>query len=393
VEMSSQGGLLHYAVQQANALAERGVAVDLITVRGNELSSHDGAARMRAILTPPTSSRMPAPGGRLYFLRRALTGLRLLRAYARLLVELQKGRYDAAVLHLDVSLLPGAVIVFGMTTLPRRPKLAFVAHNVRPFNRWGGESMFVSSRRLEAVLRRLFPRFDVVLVHGEQSRQELLKHWPSTRVAVVPHGDERILVGDRPPPPASEERALFFGDWRKVKGLPMLMDSFDQLASRRPQARLMLAGTPAPEDFDPDIVREWAVGHGGRVELIDRYVPFEDVREVFAGARVVVTPYVVGYQSGVVHLAMTMARPVVATEVGDLPAVVIDGETGLLVPCGDSAALAEAIERLVSDPDTADRLGAEGRRRVLSQSSWERAAEELERVLATLVSPRSVPTA
>ncbi len=62
--------------------------------------------------------------------------------------------------------------------------------------------------------------------------------------------------------------------------------------------------------------------------------------------------------------AMARGLPVVATRVGGIPEVVVDGETGFLVPSDDSAALAGAILRLWRDPDAARRMGLDGRRRV-----------------------------
>jgi glycosyltransferase involved in cell wall biosynthesis len=66
----------------------------------------------------------------------------------------------------------------------------------------------------------------------------------------------------------------------------------------------------------------------------------------------------------VVLEAMAQAKPVVATDVGGTAEAVVDGETGLLVPPGDPHALAEAIRRLIDDPELARRLGEAGRRRV-----------------------------
>jgi len=67
--------------------------------------------------------------------------------------------------------------------------------------------------------------------------------------------------------------------------------------------------------------------------------------------------------------AMAHARPVVATPVGGTPEVVVDGETGLLVPPRDPAALAGALRRLLEDPDFARSLGEAGRRRVAERFS------------------------
>jgi glycosyltransferase involved in cell wall biosynthesis len=70
--------------------------------------------------------------------------------------------------------------------------------------------------------------------------------------------------------------------------------------------------------------------------------------------------------------AQAAGVPVVATPVGAIPETVVDGETGLLVPPRDPAALAAAVCRLLDDAALADRLAAEARRRVRARYSVER---------------------
>jgi glycosyltransferase involved in cell wall biosynthesis len=383
VETVSHGGLLHYAAQLADGLAARGHDAELIVPRGNELEHRQGQARMRAILAPPTHDAIKPRSRVRYFLRRAGIAGRLTRAWLRVLLETRRGRFDAVVLTGDTQLALSTLGAGLLTLGPRRPPVAAVCHNVRVFNRWGGDDLHAGSGRGAALLRWLYPRLDVVFVHGERSLEEFRAVWPPSRLAVIPHGDES-LFGDEAPPPASEPRALFFGDWRKVKGLPVLMEAFDALAARSPQIRLTIAGTPAAADLDPEIVRRWAAGHGERVTVVDHYVPIEDVPALFGSARVVVNPYLTGYQSGVVHLAMTMGRAVVASDVGDLGAAVRDGETGVLVPAEDPAALAAAIERVLLDADLAARMGEAGRRSVLTGSSWATVAALVEQALLSV---------
>ena len=90
------------------------------------------------------------------------------------------------------------------------------------------------------------------------------------------------------------------------------------------------------------------------------YVPVQDVPSYFARARCVVLPYKRSSQSGVAHLAHTLRRPVVATYVGDIPAVVRDGVSGLLVAPDAPDALANALVRLLTDPESARRMGDAG---------------------------------
>jgi glycosyltransferase involved in cell wall biosynthesis len=378
IETSSKGGLLHYAVQLADALAERGNAVDLIVPAHNELAGHDGPARRREILPAPTP-----PEGRLSDirpLRRARVACRLLVAWARINWELRRARFDAVIVTSDVDLWPMAVAVLFTLSTRGTTRVTGICHSVRPLNRWAGEDLFAASSLLSRLLARMYARMDVLFVHGETSRSEFEATWPAGHLVVIPHGDERIFSG-QPPAPSDQKRALFFGEWRKVKGLDVLMEAFERLLARNPDVRLTIAGTPCPVDLDPGVVQAWAARQGQAVEVIDRYVPVEEVALLFGAARAVVTPYLVAYQSGVVHLAMTMERPVVASAVGDLTSVVLDGETGLTVPPGDPDALADALERILLDGDLARRLGSEARRRLLADSSWELVAERIEAAL------------
>ena len=385
VETAPFGGLLHYAVQLADALAERGHEVDVIAPRDNELTAHRGAARMRAVLTSPTASPGRVVTGRARILaKRAGTAVRLTRAWTRILAEVRRGRYEVVILNSDLGLTLTASFALALTALPGGPPVADVCHNVRTFNRWGGEDMFKTHPLFKAIETRLLRRLGVVFVHGESSQKELEATAPGVRTTIIPHGDERIFTDGPPPPPSDEERILFFGDWRKVKGLPRLMDAFDELVQRRPSARLTIAGRPSAYDFDPEIVRRWAAEHGDRVTVIDSYIPVEDVSGVFATARVVATPYVVGYQSGVIHLAMTMGRAVVTADIGDLGSAVVDGETGRVVPPEDREALVAALEEVIADPELANRFGDAGRQLVLDRSGWENVAEMVETAVSRL---------
>jgi glycosyltransferase involved in cell wall biosynthesis len=371
------GGLLHYATQLADALAERGNSVDLVLAREHELTAHTGPARRRAILPPDAASVPPDASPAQRMLRRARTASRLAATWTRIAREVRSADHDAILLggSFDMALTAAAGLL--VTRVNGRTPLAHVCHNVRPFNRWGGEELYVSSRPTIALLRHLYPSLELVFVHGERSRVEFEATWPPTNLAIIPHGDERLFSAE-PPPPADEARILFFGAWRKMKGLPVLMEAFDALAERRPDVRLTIAGPPVPEEGESERVLAWAAEREGRVETFPDYVSIEDVAGLFARARVVALPYLAGYQSGVAHLAMTMRRAVVASDVGDLPDVVADGDSGLVVPSRDPLALAHALERVLEDPALAERLGATGYAQMLGGSGWTAVAEQVE---------------
>ena len=96
-------------------------------------------------------------------------------------------------------------------------------------------------------------------------------------------------------------------------------------------------------------------------------------------------------QSGVAHLAHTLGRPVVATRVGDIPTVVSDEVSGLLVAPGDPEELAAALVRLLKDPDLAGRMGAAGAQGLVEGASWDEVAARLDQALPSVRRHRGLP--
>jgi glycosyltransferase involved in cell wall biosynthesis len=104
------------------------------------------------------------------------------------------------------------------------------------------------------------------------------------------------------------------------------------------------------------------------------FVPPAQVGGYLERASVVVCPSRREGYGVVARQAMAYGRPVVATAVGGLPDAVVDGETGLLVPARDVAALRAALERLLGDPELRARLGRAARQRAHERFGLEAAA-------------------
>jgi glycosyltransferase involved in cell wall biosynthesis len=156
-----------------------------------------------------------------------------------------------------------------------------------------------------------------------------------------------------PVPP--EPRALFVGVLERYKNVEGLAAAWRLAAARVPDARLRLVGTGTQVE-----VAEALAGEG--VEWDRRLEPAELARALDE-SRVLLLPSASEGLGRVIIEAFLRGRPVVATRVGGIPDIVEHEVSGLLVPPGDTEALARAIERVLTDHGLAVRLGAAARER------------------------------
>ena len=164
---------------------------------------------------------------------------------------------------------------------------------------------------------------------------------------------------------------LFFGFVRPYKGLGVLLRAMPRVLRAR-EVHLVVAGEFWRDKTSyQELIRDLDIG--GAVLLRDRYVPKEQLPTYFGAADLVVQPYLSASGSGVCQLAWGFGRPVVATRVGSLTDVVVDGVNGRLVSPGDEGELASAIVEALR-PSNLSRLerGAEQARR---QYGWDRMAD------------------
>lgn len=167
---------------------------------------------------------------------------------------------------------------------------------------------------------------------------------------------------------------LFVGTRFDIKGGPVLLRAFLRLRRRRPDLRLLVVGTTERLHLPKG------------VENLG-YVPASRLPEIFARSTLFVLP-TIREAFGLAFLdAMACGLPCVGTRVGAVPEIVEEGVTGHLVRPGDDASLADAIERLLDDPDRARAMGAAGRQRVATRWRWSMVAERLEGLLRRCLRP------
>jgi glycosyltransferase involved in cell wall biosynthesis len=202
-------------------------------------------------------------------------------------------------------------------------------------------------------------------------------------------------------------RIIFIGRISPEKGLHVLLDAFKLVAARRPQASLQIVGAPhvAPSDFvggvggDPAVknLARFYVGPGyieqlrkqisGPLEdrvVFSSEVPHDRVKSVLHSAAMLVQPSLVETFGMPVAEAMACGLPVVASRIGGLPEIVVNGQTGLLVQPDNTLQLAEAILQLIEDSELSRTMGKAGRIRAEQLFSWSRVAASFDSLYSRL---------
>ncbi len=248
--------------------------------------------------------------------------------------------------------------------LPRRPPVrVLTAHDILAREPRPGQ---------RAAQRRLYERFDAIVVHSEHGRRRLIEELavPAGRVHVIPHGAFGHLAGpapgpgapDAPPPPFATDApvVLCFGLMRPYKGIDLLLEAWRGIEG----AELWIAGMPRM-----DIAPLQAAAPAG-VRFIPHFIPEQELPAYFRRAQLVVLPYREIDQSGVLFTALAFARPLLLSDVGGFPEIARTGAARTF-PTGDAGALGTALRELLGDPGALEAMSERAREAALGEYSWE----------------------
>jgi glycosyltransferase involved in cell wall biosynthesis len=228
-------------------------------------------------------------------------------------------------------------------------------------------------RRRLAAERRYLDRFDAVVVHTEQAAARLREEVgiAPTKVEVIPHGplDYLTALPDEKPLPAELEGAegpviLFFGLLRPYKGIDTLLEAFAAVEG----AELWIAGMPRMP-LEP--LEALAARAPGRVRFLPRFVADPEIPALLRRADVLALPYREIEQSGVLYAGLAFGKPMVLGDVGGFAEFGRRHDAVRLVPPGDAAALAQALNELVAEPAERERLAAATRAAVAGSDGWD----------------------
>lgn len=287
--------------------------------------------------------------------------------------------------------------------------LVVTTHSLEPLRPWKREQLGGGYELSSWVERSAIESADAVIAVSQDTRRDVLRLFDVApeRVDVIHNGidtefftpdpavDQLLAHGVDPAIPY----VLFVGRITRQKGIAHLVRAVRQLD--RGIAVVLAAGQPDTPELAAEIEAGVLVAQreGHRVAWIPEMLSREAIRQLYSHAALFVCPSV--YEPfGIINLeAMACGRAVVATAIGGIPEVVVDGETGILVPVTLSSDgpmspadpdrlasdLAAAISSLMLDPARRASMGAAGRRRAVEQFSWSSIADRTLQVYRGLI--------
>lgn len=262
-----------------------------------------------------------------------------------------------------------------LAKLLKHTKILFVCHNVFPHER------FVCDRFLTKMTMK---QGDYYITHSLMDADDLksIIKEPNYKINVHPaynffklknmtkeQAREVLHIEEK------EKVLLFFGLIREYKGLKHLLNAMPEIKKEIPEIKLLIAGEFCgnKEEYE-NLIQENDIQDV--VNVYGGHLPTEEVEKFFAACDLVVLPYESATQSGVIQVAYSFDKAVVATNVGGLPDVVENMKTGYIVESKKPVKIAEAVKDFFEN-ERAQQF-AEGIEAVKYKYSWDKMRETIE---------------
>ena len=254
-----------------------------------------------------------------------------------------------------------------------RRKIVITVHDVEPLYE-SRQSLFLN--------HMLYSMAHRIIAHNEVVQKELIRlyNMPLEKISIIPHGNyihslglplekdkARELIGI----PKDSKAILFFGLIKEIKGLDLLINAMPYVIEAHPKVVCIVAGRPWKTSF---------VKYSSLIEQLNlenhfmlnvRFIQEREINHFYYASDMVVLPYRKIYQSGVVLLAMSYARPVLASNIPGMAGMITDGKNGYLFKTDDVTSLAQKLISCMANSEELFEVGQEGYNFVKKNFDWD----------------------
>jgi len=276
-------------------------------------------------------------------------------------------------LHLPFGLVPFLLAKLGGL------KIVFTAHDPVP-HKWLFRAPWNRMERWS--LACAYSLSDRVIVHSAAGFNTVTKEFaiPPSKLAVIAHGPFSLPLQAEEALPSDRLNVLLFGALRENKGIHLAIEAVGNLVQQGIPIRLTIAGeTPnGKEEAYWSVCERLLAASPAEIELKKRYIQEHEVPGLLAQAHCVLLPYTTfSSDSGIAALALSNAKPIVATSSGGLGELLGAAQLGIKIGEPTVAGIEEALRAAwFAGPDELERLGRNGADHLLENCSWRVAAQK-----------------
>jgi len=342
--MDNSGGIFQYTSQLSNAISRR-AQITVITPIGINKSLFENSVKVVSIPVGDTKKNF-------------LINTFLVTRLFNFLKTIRKENPDVIHFQNAYSFWASAFLPF----LARKYKIITTLHDVEPH---------LGYKRLDKMVARSFHlRYShCFIVHCEKEKEKLVALGIKKKIYTIPHGDYSFFTRYSKKNVEERDAVLFFGNTAPYKGLEYLLKAMPLITKKLPNAKIIIAGKG-------DLKRYAKLITPSNIEVYNKFIPNEEVAELFQMAKVIALPYIEATQSGIIPIAYAFKKPVVTTSVGCIPDIVDNERTGIIVPPKDVNALAEAIIKLLKNDELRREMGKNAYIKMKEELSWDKIAEK-----------------
>lgn len=268
----------------------------------------------------------------------------------------------------DIIVLDNCLLTYFITVFKRRNNCLLLVHD--PFFHSGEKNL------LDVLLRKFyFSILDYKLILNENQKEEFIAHYkedPSNIFSSFLGVYEYLTYYQKPTNKKNETfNVLFFGRISPYKGVKFLLDAVVDIITNHQDINVTLTVAGSGKyDFDISPYYNYS-----QIKIMNKFTTQEELAELITQSSVVVCPYIDATQSGVVMSSFAFKKPVIATNVGGLPEMVKDGETGVIVEPRNSEAIKDVIIKLSKNPEMLIKMSENiGDEYFKGKKSWDRSA-------------------
>ncbi len=212
-----------------------------------------------------------------------------------------------------------------------------------------------------------------IITHTKSAIKEITTHFniPAERISYIPLGVYNIYLHWKAKEiPEENNTLLFFGRISPYKGIEYLLEAEPIISETISDIKIIIAGNGDFSSYQNKIQNP------ERFEIYNHYIKNEFAAELFQRANIVVLPYTDATQSGVILTCYAYEKPVIATNVGGIPDIVDNEETGYLIPSRNPEEIAQAVIKLLKNTDLRNKMKLAIRKKNNNELSWTTIAKQ-----------------